>query len=181
MRSLLHVLIAVTALYTYPLFAQKVQVDVDKTVNFSSYRSYSWADGQIARNPLITQLIVNAIETELNGRGLTKTTDKPDLKISVMAAAGMDLQGVGPSWNNQSYRSWGGYGNPSALMNITTGTLLIDLIETKNNMSIFRGVSKQTLNSGVTGDPEADARSVKGNVQKAVSKIFNKYPIAKLK
>jgi hypothetical protein len=179
MRSAFVILTAIFVLFTFTAVAQKVHVDVDNGANFSKFKTYDFSEGQIARNPMITQLITNAIEGELRARGLTRNTTSPDLKIAVMAAAGMDLQGVGPMWNNQSYKSWGGYGNPASLMNVTTGTLLIDLLETTNNYSIFRGVSSETLNSGVTADPAKDARGVEKNVKKAVTKIFKKYPVSR--
>ena len=98
------------------------------------------------------------------------------IKVAVMAAAGMDLQAVGPTWNNVNYAVWGGYRNPAALMNVQTGTLLIDLLDTKNNSSVFRGVAKETLNRNVSADQVADAKSVEKLIQKAVVKMFKKYP-----
>src|SRR5262245_9722095 len=126
--------------------AQKVTVDVDKTVSFANFKTFGWAEGQVSRNALVSQIIVAAVENELSLRGLRKTQDNPDIKIAVIAAVGADLQGVGPSWNNATYRSWGGQGNPAALMTITTGTLLIDLVDTKSERSVWRGVAKKTLN-----------------------------------
>jgi len=166
-------------LSTPAVFAQKVKVDVDAATNFSSFKTFGWDKGMVARNAIIGQLIVNAVENELSARGLTKTTDNPDLKVAVVAAAGMDIQAVGPTWNNAGYAVWGGYTNPAALMNVTTGTLLLDLIDTKKDMSVFRGVAKQTLNRSVSADAAADAKSVEKPVKKAVSKMFEKYPAAR--
>ena len=157
-------------------FGQNVKVDVDATVNFSSFRTFGFAAGPVSRNPLIGQTIVAAVESELIARGLTRKDDSPDLKVVVAAAAGMDLQAVGPTWNNVNYTTWGGYSNPAAMMNVTTGTLLIDLVDRKKDISIFRGVAKQTLNRSVSGDLAADAKSVEKVIKKAVTKMFKKYP-----
>jgi hypothetical protein len=157
--------------------AQKVTVDVDKTVNFSSFKTFGWTPAPVARNPMIAQLIVNAVDNALTARGLTKTADNPDIKVAVVAAAGIDIQAVGPTWNNANYAMWGGYTNPAALMNVTTGTLLIDL-ENKDGYSIFRGVAKETLNRSVSADVAADAKSVEKLIKKAVAKMFSKYPAA---
>src|SRR6185369_3517681 len=83
-----------------PVFAQKVKVDVDSTANFSTFKTFAWAVGMVARNPLITQTIIAAVESELTARGLTKVAANPDLKVAVVAAAGFDIQAVGPTWNN---------------------------------------------------------------------------------
>lgn len=170
------ILTAAFLLFTTPVFSQKVKVDVDATANFASYKTFAWADGMVARNPLITQTIVAAVESELTARGLTKVTANPDLKVSVVAAAGMDMQLVGPTWNNAKYQTWGGYTNPAAMMNVTTGTMLLDLVDTKTDISVLRGVAKETLGRASTADIQADARSVEKLVKKAVTKIFKKYP-----
>jgi len=157
--------------------AQKVTVDVDRTVNFHNYKTFGWSGGQVAKNPMVAQLITSAIERELAARGLTHDESKPDLSIAVMAATGIDLQGVGPSWNNVQYKSWGGYGNPNALMNIHNGTLLIDLVDTKDKYSVLRGVASDTLDRAPSGNPAEDAKHVQKLIDKAVKKIFKKYPV----
>ena len=172
---------AIFLLATTSVFGQNVQVDVDKTVNFANFKTYGWAEGAVARNPYVSKIIVQAVESELNARGLTRNDDAPDFKVTVMAATNVDLQGVGPTWNNVNYATWGGYTNPAAMVTVTTGTLLIDLVETKNKYSVFRGVAKDTLNGGRTANAEDDAKKVEKLIKKAVSKMFKKYPNAKTK
>jgi len=166
---------AVLFLSTSAVFGQNVKVDVDTTVNFSTLKTFGWAEGMVARNPIISQTIVTAVESELTARGLTRSADNPDIKVAVVAAAGVDIQTVGPTWN-VNYAVWGGYTNPAALMNITTGTLMIDLVDAKSDRSVFRGVAKETLNRSASADPAADARSVEKLIKKAVTKMFKKYP-----
>lgn len=167
---------AVLVLSTSAVFGQKVKVDVDTTANFSTYRTFGWAEGQVARNPIISQMIIAAVESELTARGLTRSADNPDIKIAVAAAVGMDIQTVGPSWNI-NYITWGGYTNPAAVMNISTGTLLVDLVDTKKDMGVLRGVAKETLTRSPSADMTRDAKSVEKLIKKAVSKIFKKYPV----
>jgi len=101
--------------------------------------------------------------------------------VAVAAAAGADIQAVGPTWNNARYQVWGGYTNPAALMNVITGTLLVDLVDTKKDISVFRGVAKQTLNRSSSANEAADAKSVEKPIKKAVSKMFEKYPVGSKK
>jgi len=172
---------AVLFLSTSAVFGQNVKVDVDTTVNFSAYKTFGWAKGMVAKNPIVSQLIIAATESELTARGLTRSDDNPDISVAVVAAAGMDIQAVGATWNNANYAAWGGYTNPAALMNVTTGTLLIDLVDSKKDISVFRGVAKETLNRSVSADMAADAKSVEKLIKKAVSKMFKKYPTQKSK
>jgi hypothetical protein len=177
MRSSIILAAAVLLLCTTTAFAQKVDVDVDSSSDFSSFKTFGWDKGMVARNPIISQLIITSIEGELTRRGLTKNDDNPDLRIAVAAAAGADIQAVGPTWNNAKYQVWGGYTNPAALMNVITGTLLVDLIDTKKGMSVLRGVARQTLNRSSSANDAADAKSVEKPIKKAVSKMFAKYPV----
>ncbi len=161
--------------YTFTA-GQKVQVDVDRSANFGAFKTFGWDTGTVARNPIIAQMIKSAIEAELTRRGLTRNDQSPDIQIAVMAAVGLDLQGVGPTWNNDKYKTWGGYRNPSALMNIPSGNMLVDLLRTSDKVSVFRGVAKSSLPRSPSADAAADAKSVEKHVQKAVKKIFDKYP-----
>ena len=176
-------IIAAAALFlaASAVHAQKITVDVDKTFNFSAFKTYGWSNGQIAPRPDTGQMIISAIEKELNSRGLVRNDTNPDVKLAVMAAAGMDLQGVGPSWNRSLYKSWGGYGNPAALMNVGSGTLLIDIIETKKEYSVWRAVAKEVFVSAPTGNQKEDAEYMQKLVQKTVAKLFKKYPIKPVK
>ena len=174
MRLILTFVAAVLFVSPLAAHAQKVTVDYDKTVNFSSYKTYAWAEGMVARNPIVSQMIVAAVESELTARGLTKTDTNPDMRVAVLAATDMDLRGVGPSWNpNLNY---GGNGNPSALVNITTGTLLIDLLDTKSDRDVWRGVAKDVLSHAPSGNAAADARRVEKQIKNGIRKMFQKYP-----
>lgn len=177
MRSRNIIALVVLLLFASVTQAQKMVIDVDKSFDFSKFKTFGWSSGQIAPKPTTSQMLVSAVERELISRGLVKNETDPDIRIAVMAAADMDLQGVGPSWNNERYKSWGGYGNPSALMTVAYGTLLIDLIETKNKFSIWRGVAKNIFVKPPTGDPEKDLRQMQGLVNKTVGKMFKKYPV----
>lgn len=157
--------------------AQDLVVDVDKTFDFTKFKSFAWADGQIAPKPTTSAMIVKAIEGELRSRGLTKNDADPDIRIAVMAAADFDLQGIGPSWNNEVYRSWGGYGNPAAMITVTKGTLIIDLVETTKKISVWRGVAKNIFVTPPSGNAEKDAKQMEKLVNKSVGKMFNKYPV----
>ena len=174
------ILIAVVVLSVASVVhAQKMVVDVDKTVDFNAFKTYAWDVGQVAPRASTGKMIITAIENELNSRGLVRNDEAPDMKIAVMAAAGMDLQGVGPSWNNERYKSWGGgaYGNPAALMNVARGTLLVDLIDTRNKHSVWRGVARDVFVAPSSGNPAKDEAEMTKVVNKTVGKMFKKYPV----
>src|SRR3954466_4795222 len=111
MKSSIILAAAVLLLSMPAVFGQNVKVDVDTTANFSTFKTFGWDKGMVARNAIIGQLIVAATESELAARGLTRSDDHPDITFAVVAAAGIDIQAVGPTWNNTNYSTWGGYTN----------------------------------------------------------------------
>ena len=175
----LRTVLVVAALFAAASFAsaQKMIVDVDSSVDFRSFKTFGFSKGQIAPKPSTSKLLETAIVRELISRGLVRKDDDPDVTITVLAAAGMDLQGVGPTWNNEHYKSWGGYGNPAALMTVTTGNLLIDIFTTKANNGVFRGVAREIFVATPSGNSAKDEQQMEKTVNKTVGKMFKKYPV----
>ncbi|HTH51426.1 MAG TPA: DUF4136 domain-containing protein [Pyrinomonadaceae bacterium] len=152
--------------------AQKVEATVNENYNFSSFKTFGWTDGRIAPSPATSELIRQAIDRELTSRGLTRNDAAPDLKVAAVGAVSMDLQGVGPSWNNANYKAWGGYSNPGALVTIKNGDLMIFLSESKENYSVWLASAR-----GIFVSSPGEAKGMRKTVDKWVGKLFQKYPI----
>jgi hypothetical protein len=168
----------VLLLFASPVFGQKVDVKFDKTVDFSKYKTYSWDEGLPARNPIINQMITDAVDRQLFTRGLTKTDAGGDLQIMFMAALNLDLQITGLNWNNAS-NPQGSLATIGPPMNITKGTLVLDITDRKTEKYLWRAIAKETLTQSPSGDMAKDAQRVEKLVKSAVSKMFSKYPATK--
>jgi hypothetical protein len=158
--------------------AQKTSAAFDESVNFSSYKTFAF-DKEGARNPFVNTLIVEAVERELTSRGLTKVDVEPDLKVVYLAATvpNLQVQNV-PFYHvvNPAYSGMVG----SATMNmwdVTTGTLVIDLLDRKSDRVVFRGTITDVLQRAPSADLKADAKTVSKPINKGVAKIFKKYPV----
>jgi hypothetical protein len=158
--------------------AQKTQTAFDETVDFSNFKTFAF-DKEGARNPYVNTLIVEAIERELTARGLTKVTTDADLKVVYLAATvpNLQVQNV-PFYHvvNPAYSGMVG----SATMNmwdVTTGTLVIDLLERKSDRVIFRGTITDVLQRAPSADLKSDAKTVSKPINKGVAKVFKKYPV----
>ncbi len=158
--------------------AQKTSAAFDESVDFSNFKTFAF-DKSGARNPFVNQLIVEAIERELTSRGLTKVDADPDLKVVYLAATvpNLQVQNV-PFYHvvNPAYSGMVG----SATMNmwdVTTGTLVVDLLDRKADRTVFRGTITDVLQRGASADLRADAKIVSKPINKGVSKIFKKYPV----
>src|SRR5678815_3504929 len=158
--------------------AQKTSAAFDEKVDFSNYKTFTFDKGG-ARNPYVNDLIVAAIERELTSRGLTKVDIDPDLKVSYLAATvpNLQVQNV-PFYHvvNPAYSGMVG----SATMNmwdVTTGTLVIDLWDSKTDKVVFRGTVNEVLKRAPSADLKADAKIVSKPINKGVAKVFKKYPV----
>ena len=158
--------------------AQKTSAAFDEKVDFSNYKTFAF-DKEGARNPYVNTLIVEAVERELASRGLTKVSNDPDLKVVYLAATvpNLQVQNV-PFYHvvNPAYSGMVG----SATMNmwdVTTGTLVIDLLDRKSDRVVFRGTITDVLQRAPSADLQADAKIVSKPINKGVAKIFKKYPV----
>ncbi|HEX7333836.1 MAG TPA: DUF4136 domain-containing protein [Pyrinomonadaceae bacterium] len=158
--------------------AQKTSAAFDEKVDFSNYKTFAF-DKEGARNPYVNTLIVEAVERELTSRGLTKVNADPDLKVVYLAATLPNLQVQNVPFYHVVNPAYSGIVG-SATMNmwdVTTGTLVVDLLDRKTDRVVFRGTVKDVLQRAPSADLKADAKIVAKPINKGVAKIFKKYPV----
>jgi hypothetical protein len=178
MKQRLAVAIAVT-LAPALLLAQKVSYDYDKSASFASYKTYAHKDGTKVGQQLIDERIVNAIDTQLAAKGLTKNESSPDVYVVYHVA--FDKQkdistfssGYGGGYGPYGW-GWGGMGGMSTsttqVRDILVGTLVIDLADAKTKQLAWRGMGVKEVNT--QANPEKRDKSI----NEAVKKIFKNYP-----
>ena len=64
------------------VLAQKVNVDYDKSIDFSKYKTYAWTTGTPVGNPLAHQRIIAGIEGQLAAKGLRRVDSNPDMIVT---------------------------------------------------------------------------------------------------
>jgi hypothetical protein len=63
-------------------FSQKVKTGYDKAVDFTQYRTYSWANLNQARSrPILAELVIGNVKNELEGKGLKEVDSNADLLL----------------------------------------------------------------------------------------------------
>jgi hypothetical protein len=151
--------------------AQKVNVDWDKSTDFSKFKTYTWTQGTPAKNPLVDQRIVEAVDTQLAAKGLRKVepTDNPDMIVLYHGATSEETQlnttsmGYGWGW------TWGGTGTQTTTVSkIPVGHLAVDLVDASTKKLVWLGHASDTISD----KPEKNEQKIK----KAVEKMFKKYP-----
>jgi len=162
--------------------AQDIKYNFLPGTDFSKYKTYRWARVPNAQYPdqIIDTQIVQAIDSQLGLKGLTKGNDETaDLVVTYQVAVNSEKQ-----WNSFStgdgawgYGRWGGWGGYGGMSTTTTtsetihiGTLDVDIYDRAAKNQIWKGAATKTLGSG------KDPAKVNKNINKAVEKLFKKYP-----
>lgn len=159
--------------------AQKVKVRTDPGIDFQKFKTYAWSHGVPAANPLIGQLIIQAIEQALTANGLTKVNADadPDMNVVVWAALDSSLHISQPTWG-RSVTSATATGIPLGAQSaqIPEGTLVVAISDARTKNSVWHATASTTLNYSPTGDLSKDAQRADKQIQKVVTKMFKKYP-----
>ena len=173
MKTLLAIaLLAVSAL---TINAQKVKVSSDPACDFSKFKTYTWDKGTLA-NPLVKQYIVAAVDREMATKGLRKVENDPDLTITTLTASESDLTMTNPSWAPQLNSIATGIPASSQAWAVTKGTLVVDISDARTKNGVWRGTASHTLENGPSGNSLRDAKAVEKPINKAVQKMFKKFP-----
>ena len=159
--------------------AQKTSYDFDKTANFTGFKTYALKDGTKVGQQLIDDRIVNAIDTELAAKGLTKS-EKPD--VFVVYHVAFDKQKDISTFSSGYGGGYGGYGwgygggwagggsSTTTVRDILVGTLVIDIADANKGQMAWRGMGVKEVDTGA--NPEKRDKSINN----AVKKIFKNYP-----
>jgi len=151
--------------------------DYDKGTNFTQYKTYAWKDVDKSQNQLVENRIKSAVDTQLQAKGLHKVDSNPDLwlvshiRLSEQTQINTYDTGWGYGWG---WRGYGGMGMSTTTVDkIPVGTLIVDLVDAKENQLKWRGTASKTL------DPSASVEKREQNVNEAVAKLFAGYPPGK--
>lgn len=148
------VLVAAVGLSFVALAAAQQTIDYAKGINFSKYKSYNWTQGTPAVNPTIENSIRDAVDRELQVKGLTRRSENPDLYVATHASKA-----------KEKLENW-----PSAIP-VTidwVGTLVVDLTDVNSKKVVWRGVVQKILAEKTQNVPK--------QVNKEVKKLFRDFP-----
>lgn len=183
------------ALFCFLLFAyaaaaraQDVSVDFDRGRDFSKFKTYTWAEGVPAKNPLIDQQIKSNIEEQLSAKGLRRVEEGGDITILYIVATDMDVHVATSRWSTTG--DWAGQMRSgisvrSQTWDVQVGTLVVCLSDGAGKDLLWRGTASTTLDKKSRGNRSAleamqeEARKGEKRVRKAVTKMFKQYPAAK--
>lgn len=153
-----------------------VYSDFDKDANITDYKTYSWLTReeieQKGTNPLYynelnDKRIKQAVYDQMKKKGFTYKNELQPLEVHYhivvedkTVSISEPLEYVyGPTWPAKRTRFYP----------YQQGTLIIDLMDTKNKTLVWRGWATGAIEESVSKNPEQA-------IQKAVAKIFTLFP-----
>lgn len=167
--------------------AQDVSVNFDKSIDFSKFKTYSWASGTPAKNPLIDQQIRTSIEGQLAAKRLRHVEEGGDLSVLYFVAVDRDLQVSTSNWETTKdwmHQTTSGISVRSQMWDVEVGTLVVCLSDASAKNLLWRGTAKTMLDKRSSNESamkaiEEDAKKAEKKIRKAVEKMFKQYPSAR--
>lgn len=181
---------ALTVLFLSSAFSQ-VTADSDKSVDFSKYKSFSFAGWQNDSDKLVNDIdkkrLRDAFESEFSSRGLNIVTDNADAVVTlylvvdnktsvtaytdytgglgygVRAGWGMGVGGVGMGTATTTYNE----------DDYQVGTLVVSIYDASTKNMIWQGTSQSTV--------QEKASKREKTIPKKVAKLMKKYPVEPVK
>lgn len=166
--------LALTAGLLLPTLANaRVHVDRDETADFGTYETYQWIEGTATENQLAERRIRNAVDRELEAKGLQRVEQGGDLLVATHAALRTETRvntDTLPVYYGYYWRTPFWHGQQTVdLRTIEVGTLIIDLIDADEERLVWRGKATGTIRE----NPKKNAK----RLHKAVAKMIDQYHV----
>jgi len=163
-------LVVMSLLVSSAAVAQKTNIDWDRQANFSQYHTYMWQKSPHPAKGFWDQRIVDAVDQQLQAKGLTKVDSNPDLWVVYSNSIHEQKELVGTGYNYGPYWGWGGWGAPAVYNTWVTkqGTLVVEISDVKQKDLLWRGSVTDTISD--------NSNKNINTLDKAVAKLFKGYP-----
>ena len=86
MRILKILILCVFVMVPLAVIAQDIKTDYDHTTDFSKYKTFTWIKEPKTENPLMRQRIIDAVNTQLEEKGLRLVSGNADVGVSANTA-----------------------------------------------------------------------------------------------
>lgn len=152
----------------------KVVSNYDPATDFSQFRTFAFtqplgSDKQSGRTAVSIRLIAATVR-ELQSRGLQYVDNNPDLMVNIFV---QETSGVpnSPFFHTHGGAvTWSGYDlRASAAMQISEGTIAVDVFDTRQNMLVFEGFAQDRVT-------EAMRDRLDETINDAIASIFETFP-----
>lgn len=149
----------------------QVSTDYDRSANFATFQTYSIHQKGLDKlkvNDLDKNRLIKAIDTQMATKGFTKVSSGADLVVNILTSSKeqISVNNDNWGWGGGYWGGYGGYGNN--VSSYQSGTIIIDIIDDKNNILVWQGVGSDFNLSNVSAKAE--------KIPKAIQEILAKFP-----
>jgi len=161
------------------LSAQDVKIDVDKSADFSKYKTFNVQLGTSWHNELSEKRVLVEIQQGLTEKGWTVAPENPDAVVVVHGATEKEKTlntFYSGGYGGYGWRGYGGMGMGSATTTTseyTVGTLVVDIFDAKSKALLYRGIATDELSDKMEKNQK--------KLAKASDKLFKDFPPAPAK
>ncbi len=183
MKTLRLVLLGIIATLVASCTTVKVVTDVDKTVDFSTYKTYSFLGWQENSDKILSEFdkrrLRDAFIYEFARRGLEPVTENGDMQITLFIV--VDHRTTVTSYTNyyggrygmyhRYYGGWG-YGWGSTTYNESDymeGTLVMDVFDGATKDQIWQGIATSTISE----NPDKREKTIPAKI----GSLMRKFPV----
>jgi hypothetical protein len=178
----LHPLALITvaaSFYVPPAWGQKVDVDTDRSFDFTRHRNYEWREHPLAhKDPVMqeasvaAQIIQSTVNDRLLRKGFHPVDHAPDFYVTFFVTGEITeelrlISSIGATswygWGPAYYSGWEKYSVDKHLH----GILLLDFVDAQTNHLAWRAYCRDTIE---------DMSKRHENLTRAVDKAFKKFP-----
>ena len=163
--------VVVTLVLAATAFAQKTNIDWDRSANFAEFHTYAWEPSPHPAQGFWNQRIVDAVNRELQAKGLKMVDSNPDLWVVYSKSIHDQKQVIGTGYRMGPGWGWGYWGPNTVTYNTYVtkeGTLVVEIADAKDHELMWRGSVTDTLSD--------NSNKNIGKLDKAVAKLFRDYP-----
>lgn len=156
----------------------RVYSEVEPGINLYKYHTFNWLDNKTVSHgnegpewlsQRTQDKIRSSVESRMRTYALTLCEDKPDLLLHYHVVIKNEVFFIRDWWCDEEVGGQFGRCNRIQPVNYREGTLILDFIDARTGVQVWRGAAVGVLENLSPG--EADAR-----IDEAVRLIFSKFP-----
>ena len=152
-----------------------VRTDYDPGKDFASYKTYKWytgkqPDDELSKYPLTKKRIISSIDKALQAKEFELVeSDEADFVVVIHGGSKERMQVT--NWGGYGWYDpwWGPYGGRTDVSYYAEGTLVIDIVDTKEKELAWRGL-------GTTILQDRDAEGEQKFLDATCEKILKDFP-----
>lgn len=150
--------------------APATHVVTDPQADLRSYRTFSFSEAGKGEYSTITgNRLKQATRAQLQRLGYTYVERNPDLRVYILLKVEdrQELRSVPTSAGRFAYRGW--VSSAVETVQYREGTLAIDLVDTKRNAMVWRGITGDRIS-------KSDMKNPGATIDSAVRELFAAFP-----